>query len=382
MITEHTVDADIYYRCLNRIGIFESSIGECEEILGEIAAGIETIVMNPDLSEEERRIKLEQIADNEVRRIQEINRLEEAEKDLFGFDLTEFTTAQAIRRAENPWLTQKNLQQLVIRYLKERVGEGTYIMGDATVKNLRLSVTARGRLRDDLRNLPGGGTEQRRVWESYLRGTKPNHPVTFDSDAAAKNRDSFFITTMHPLARQAAAQFAKDDPIYLCIQTNSDVIPAGTYPFSIYAWKYNGFHTHTKLVTVCGNDMLAAEFPDILETSMDYHGDKPADCDWSALEEKQVLMWQRERETHRRKIRSTIEYRLESLENMKRNKINSLKKKIREANDDSIRRMRTGELEAAQERYTQKAEEIREASRRADIYATLLVNGIITVLEG
>ena len=37
VITNGTVDADIYYRCLMRIGIFESSIGECEEILGDIA---------------------------------------------------------------------------------------------------------------------------------------------------------------------------------------------------------------------------------------------------------------------------------------------------------------------------------------------------------
>ena len=31
-ITPGTVDADIYFRCLDRIGIFEQSIGDCEEI--------------------------------------------------------------------------------------------------------------------------------------------------------------------------------------------------------------------------------------------------------------------------------------------------------------------------------------------------------------
>ena len=41
MITSGTVDADIYYRCLMRIGIFESSIGECEEILGDIATQLD-----------------------------------------------------------------------------------------------------------------------------------------------------------------------------------------------------------------------------------------------------------------------------------------------------------------------------------------------------
>ena len=77
IITEGTVDADIYYRCLMRIGVFESSIGECEEILGRVAAEIETIVLDSTLTDAERSSKLEQIADNEVRRAQELHRLED-----------------------------------------------------------------------------------------------------------------------------------------------------------------------------------------------------------------------------------------------------------------------------------------------------------------
>lgn len=107
MITNGTVDADIYFRCLMRIGIFESSIGECEEILGDIATQLDHIGMDTTLTDEERKIKLEQMADNEVRRIQEMNRLEEEEKEFFGFDLSEYMTSQEIHNAENPWLTQK-----------------------------------------------------------------------------------------------------------------------------------------------------------------------------------------------------------------------------------------------------------------------------------
>ena len=117
IITEGTVDAEIYHRCLMRIGVFESSIGDCEEILGEIASGIETIAFDNALTDEERKSKLEQMADNEIRKVQELNRLEEEEKELFGFDLTEFTTSQEIRQAENPWLTQKCLQRLIENYI-------------------------------------------------------------------------------------------------------------------------------------------------------------------------------------------------------------------------------------------------------------------------
>ena len=51
IITADTVDADIYSRCLMRIGIFERSIGECEEVLGAIGAQIEQIAVSTVLTD-------------------------------------------------------------------------------------------------------------------------------------------------------------------------------------------------------------------------------------------------------------------------------------------------------------------------------------------
>ena len=97
IITADTVDADIYSRCLTRIGIFERSIGECEEVLGAIGAQIEQIAVSTALTDSERRIKLEQMADNEVRRMQELSKLEDEEHTLFGFDLSNYTAAKRSR---------------------------------------------------------------------------------------------------------------------------------------------------------------------------------------------------------------------------------------------------------------------------------------------
>lgn len=381
IITEDTIDADIYYRCLMRIGVFESSIGECEEILGEISKGIESIAINSSLTEEERKIKLEQIADNEVRKLQEMVNLEEAEKELFGFDLTEFTTTQEIRKAENPWLTQRCLQKLIEQYFKERLGEGTYIIGESESKTLRLSATNREILRDDLRKLPGGRNALRRSWENFLRGKKPNHAITFASDAASKDIGSFFITPMHPLAKQAAEYFSENSTAYLKLQTYSAVIPAGNYPFSVYAWKYDGFNTHTKLVTICENDLVAKELPCILETASNSQAGNCEIVDWSELENRHIQKWINARDTHKRDIRAIITFKLESLANNQRNRVRSLEQRIRDMYDDSIRRIYMSELETAEEKYRQKVEEIERISEKAEIYATLLLNGIITVME-
>lgn len=381
MITEETVDADIYYRCLMRIGVFESSIGDCEEILGEIASGIESVITDSSLTEHERQKKLEQIADNEVRKIQEMNRLEEEEKELFGFDLTEFTTSQEIRHAENPWLTQKHLQRLIEHYLTDLVGSGNFILGEGPLKTIRLSATARGILRDDLRTLPVSRNALRRSWENYLSGKNPNHPITFDSETAANHRETFFITPMHPLARLAARHFEDRDTVYLKMVYGSSQIEPGQYPFSVYAWKYTGFNPYTKLVTICADQTLANDMPDILETAsgiMEKSEDHP---DWSVLEAEHVKLWQSARDVHKREVHNTVAFKLESLSNNHRGNVRRLEQQIRDSIDDSIRRMRMSELENVKEKYKIKEERIHETAQKADVYATLLVNGVITIVE-
>lgn len=380
IITENTVDADIYYRCLMRIGVFERSIGECEEILGDIAKEIENIVFDECLTEEERKVKLEQMADNEVRKIQELSRLEEEEKELFGFDLTEFTTSQELRQAENPWLTQQCLQRLIENYICERVGNGSYIIGDSAMKNLRLSATARGALRDDLRALPGGRDALRRDWENYLRGKKPNHSLTFDSDAAMKDRDSFFVTAMHPLAKQAAAFFAKSDTLYIALRYFTSEIPAGDYLFSVYAWRYVGFNNYTRLISVCENELVSNELPYIMEDSFNDEVKIKGTHDWSVLDNIHVQKWIAAREAHKRNLQTTLSFKLESLANTHRNRIRSLEQQVNDAVDERISRMRQSELENVQEEYKRKVFSIKQTAQRAEIYTSLLVNGIITIM--
>ena len=217
--------------------------------MGDIATQLDHIAMDTSLTDEERKIKLEQMADNEVRRLQEMNRLEEEEKEFFGFDLSEYMTSQEIHNAENPWLTQKSLQILIEQYLFRKLGQGSYILGEGDVKQLRLSAAARAELRDDFRKLPSGRNAARQAWNVYLKGKAPIHPITFDSETAEKKRDTFFITAMHPLAKQAAAYFASNEQAYIRLQYATEDLPSGDYHFSVYAWSYAVSYTHLTLPT-------------------------------------------------------------------------------------------------------------------------------------
>lgn len=382
MITNGTVDADIYFRCLMRIGIFESSIGECEEILGDIATQLDHIAMDTTLTDEERKIKLEQMADNEVRRLQELNRLEEEEKEFFGFDLSEYMTSQEIHNAENPWLTQKSLQILIEQYLYRRLGQGSYILGEGDAKQLRLSAAARAELRDDFRKLPSGRNAVRQSWDVYLKGKAPIHPITFDAETAEKKRDNFFITAMHPLAKQAAAYFASNEQAYIRLQYVTENLPSGSYHFSVYAWSYVGINPHFKLVVVCDDDVIASELPDILqEAQSGAAAVKMQPSDWDALERKQVKLWMDEKAEEIKEAENTSTFKIESLSNNFRNRKRSLEQKIIDTSSESIRRMYTSELESATETYELKVAEIRKKVDQTDIHTTLIANGILEVVN-
>ena len=378
IITEGTVDADIYYRCLMRIGVFENSIGECEDILGQVASQIEKIVIDSRLTDDERRKKLEQMADNEVRKIIELNRLEEEEKELFGFDLSEFTTTQEIRRAEDPWVNQNSLQLLINSYLQERVGPGLYILGDGEKKTLRLSANSRAEVKADLAKLRISRNALRRQWENYLNGKRATITITFDAETAEKHREFMFITALHPLVKQAALYFSASDTAYIKIRAYSDVLPEGIFPFSVYAWRYTGTNPYSKLITICEDPVIARELPDILQNDPVSISEKlDVIPDWDGLELLHANEWQAAKEQYLSDAANIAMFKLESLENTHRNRVRSLEQQINDAYDESIRRMRIGELETVEADFGKRIEDIKAAQARADIHTTLLANGVI-----
>lgn len=380
MITRGTVDADIYDRCLMRIGVFERSIGECEAILGEISNEVEKIALNSKLSDAERRVKLEQMADNEIRRIQEMNRLEDEEKGLFGFDLSNYTMTKEIQTAESPWLTPRSLHYLVERYLNDRLGNVNRIVGESEIKTLRLSAADRAALRQDFNRLSRVKSSAKRNWEAYLKGSSQFHKITFDPEAAREDSGAFFITAVHPLVKQAAMYYATNEVSYLNLKSGSDIIAPGSYPFAVYAWNYVGINSRFKLVTVCKDETVGDELIELLQMSESLNptGNVSANS-WDGLEEIQISKWQVECSEYKKAVELSANYKLESIRNNYLSRKRALEVQIADIEDSSITRMRRAELDNATEKYESKVAEIENSKAQADIHVTLIAKGIMHI---
>ena len=88
--------------------------------------------------------RLQQIADNQIRLVQEQHILEDKQAELFGIRLPADQTQKDIEGASSFWLSAGSIQNLVATYLREVLGKSQeYIIGEKATKSLRVSQEGR-----------------------------------------------------------------------------------------------------------------------------------------------------------------------------------------------------------------------------------------------
>ena len=383
MITEDTIDATIYDRCLSKIGVFEDSIGDCSEILGDISDQIMKIMFDPELTEEERNSKIEQMADNEVMKVQEMHRLEKEEKSLYGFDLSNYIQNKDVQEAENMWITPQSIQELVDTFMKDFLGEGEYLRGKSDLKSLRLAGDKRRKLLDNLSEVKIMNTNNAsKLWTAYLRSDKPVLPVTFDSVCAKDNRNVAFLTQMHPLVIQAAAYESNELPCEVGITISTDELPVGDYEFLIYVWKYVGLKPDIRLVAISDNDVVEKNILNYLQYSSEYEYEDSAHATvWNSMDKLHYEKWQAAKAIYTKEVREECKYRLEQLRHSFNQRETVYRTMISNAEDERIIRMRRSQLDKLVADFEQQKKNLDDIVTRVDIRMNLQVKGILHVEE-
>lgn len=381
MITEDTIDATIYDRCLNKIGVFESSIGDCSEILGDISDQILKIMFDPTLTEEERNLKIEQMADNEVMKVQEMHRLEQDEKSLYGFDLSNYIQNKDVQDAENMWISPQSIQEMVEIFLTDLLGEGEYIRGKGELKNLRLASDKRSQMLANLSTVKiANSNNASKLWNAYLKSNKPTLPITFDSVCAKDNRQAAFLTQMHPLVIQAAAYESNELPCEVGVSISTDELPAGDYEFLIYVWKYVGLRPDIRLVAVSENPIVQKNILSYIQYSSEYeYDDAGHETVWDAMDRLHYGKWQAEKAVYTEDVRNECEYRLERLRHSFNQREAIFRNMIKNAEDERIIRMRQSQLDKLTADFEAQQRKIDETVKRVDIHTNLQVKGILHV---
>lgn len=386
LITPGTVDADIYERCLIRIGVFNSALGDNEEILGEITQEIRNIAENFTLSEEGRKSKLQQLADNKIRLIQEQEALEQKQLELFGIRLPEDRMKKEIEEASSFWLSSPSISRLVTVYLQRRCGkEQDLILGEKPLKTLRLSQDDRTILLHDFQQLPRQNTNAYREWENWLKGANPHLLVTFDSDCAMDHPDAAFIMPLHPLVKQASISFETRRRVFTTLKVQTNEVPEGRYEFSIYQWHYHGIKEDLVLQPIASSEMVTSHLARLLEIAVDDTTGDQEGVDslvFAALDALHYKLWSEALAKHRQRTQELAEYRRESLSTSHRARIALLKEQLKKATDERITRMHQSQIDTAEADYARHIQELGIAMERADVTAEPVAYGVIRCERG
>ncbi len=383
LITPGTVDADIYERCLVRIGVFNNALGGSEEILGEITQEIRNIAENYALSENDRKMKLQQLADNKIRLIQEQEELEQKQAELFGISLPQEQMNREIADATSFWLSPISIRRLVTLYLQGVCGKDQeFVLGEKPLKTLRLSQESRAILLRDFQQIQRQNTSAFRDWENWLKGGSQHLNITFESDCATQHPEAAFIMPLHPLVRQASLSFSTKERVVTYLAVPSNEILPGEYKFVIYQWAFHGIREDLVLKPIAGTAFLTDRLGALLETAVDCPEGIAEGIEsslWEELDAQHYVQWKEARDGHRRRTIELAEYRRQSLSISHRARIALLDEQLSQATNEKIRKMRQSQIEAAEADYARRIQELEIAMERADLIASPVAYGVILI---
>ncbi len=379
LITHGTVDADIYERCLLRIGVFQQALGASEEILGQISKELHAISESFDLTPQQRQGRLQQLADNELREIQEQEALESRATELFGLSLP---NDDDLSTPTSGWLTPEALHSTVSLYLRDRSGkEQEVILGNHPLKTLRLDADARTRLLEDFQKQKTANQEAR-AWERWLKGNAPHLEITFDQDCASENPKAVLLHPAHPLLRQAATHLHPRQPVYVQCQVKTTELAAGIYPFALYQWHKQGVRTDCELMVVAESPEIEAKLFSLLRDALPAEDTElPAQTVFDALEARHHQQWRDTLANYKETNQQLVDYRLNSLTASTQARMRQVNEQLSKATDEKIRTMKQAEHDRIKADYTRRKEKLEVAKEAADIHAEVVVFGVMVVEE-
>lgn len=380
-ITPGTIDAEIYDRCLERIGVFQHAIGSNEEILGEVTKELGLIATSFNLNEEEVRSRLQQLSDNKIRLIEEEQRIEAQQGELFGLSLSGASWEKKLQESRNFWLEPAALAMAVNVYLAKRLNqEGAYLLTEKPLKNLRLSSEARGLLLDDLRKLPKSTDKSFRAWENWLKGSVPNLQITFNQDCAVDHEEATLISLGHPLVRQATQYLHIADAANVKLSLTSETLPIGVHPFSIYQWTKLGSKKDDEFIVVSRDNSVSDSLMELLPQCQVASDLEMANTEvWNELDRIHHKKWLHSLGNYIEESRQLIEVRIQSLTASYHSRRAILERQLLTLTDEKIKRMKNAELARSELDFNLRVSKLQSDIAATDLRTKSVILGMLEI---
>lgn len=386
-ITDGTVEEKIFYRCYDRLGIFNSTIGDLEGILGEVATELSITAFDMSLTEHQQTIFAQQLIDNVIRLADEQRQLENASRELFLMDIeANETSITNERNVQIQW--QKHL---VRGYLQKSFPD--IICIDISPSRLRLRVfkpekqailsklAYMKRQRKTDRN-----SLQLAELEKYLLADNQNIILNFDSTDLDCQDQMLTITATHPLITMALEQTAEivEEFHTSCVISGPCSLNRGKYLFACYEWKECGYRQSTDIQVLLFDyernrpvSLTLSEFENILLSSTE--SDEIATPDLAPLDIHIYNQQKAARERLLRVNKDIITRKLSTLSRYYTKQIEKAHYSLQQAKNERIRAMYHARIQKLELAWKEK-ENALNCRLQSDILVKNFAYGIIEVI--
>lgn len=389
-ITPGTVEEKIFYRCYERLGIFKDTIGDMEEVLGELTKNLTKAALDPLLTIEQIEKKAQQLADNALRLIEEQRHLETESSELLGFDYFQ-EEIERINKEER-FVTPDEVYQIVMMYIQARC-KNVKIIDDSKQKkvlNLRANKEDKDKLLEDLYKLSYQDIQTFQLIR-WLEGNESYLKVTFDQETALEQRDIMFITPIHILIKMAIAYwFNKEVSLFTQVVLKDRELKAGIYIFAYYLWEIFSLRKDIRLLSMVWNleeDKLEKNIFDnlsfILKKTSNSNesiliSQEKIDEILQKLEEKIYEKRFNELEELKQINSYEINHRLSSLDRYYERRLARISDALNTMTDKRILRMKEAEKNRVVREWEYKKQEIEE-KKKTDIISRRVAFGILEI---
>jgi superfamily II DNA or RNA helicase len=273
-VTPGTVDHRIFYRCYERLDIFRHTLGDLEEVLGDLVPELTKTAVDPNLTNAEQEARVKQLLDNAIRVAEEYRRLESDRENIVGLDQLLFEELDALQ-ADGRTVSPHDIEHMVRFFIALQEIQGT--LTEDQEKIWQLKVNKQGKA--SIATLLHGHTktfyaQQDSAFLRWLDSEEPSISLTFDQDTAVRERSLPFVTAVHPLARAAVEywQTSSDALLVSSVLLPKDDVEPGRYIFVCDLWQYVCANRETRLVGAAWNIDKKVIVPDMSKRLISHIG--------------------------------------------------------------------------------------------------------------
>lgn len=388
-ITPGTIEERIFYRCYERLGIFKNTVGDLEEILGNITDQINHVVLDFKLTPKQLEQKTQQLTDNVILKLAEQRRLEEESIKLISIDRVLDEEISEIKD-KNKYISSIDLINLISEFFRKSGSSAKLIESgkDDKIFTIKTNKSDKEKLLDLIKPLKANHQLSELI--KWLESNENSLEVTFNQDYAADNRQVPFITPIHPLSKIAALHFESNKNLYTQIKIKTDKYSKGTYLFCYFLWEIISLRADCKIIPIV-YDLDKKQIVDNLSTmissllidpscsiSNNTISDKSLTEGLNNIEEIIYEKRKKEVESIRKKNKLIATQRLISIEKYYSNRLEKVNKELKSVIDERIKRMKESEKNRIEMEFEAKMKEIKE-KEEADIICERIAYGIIEI---